>query len=78
MDDTSKRLNESDATILARIEVASNPPKLRDFHEVDERLEPTEVIPIPPDYEQLWRAERPTVPLPYHAMPIEKLPVRSR
>jgi hypothetical protein len=53
--------------IVARVEVASNPPKLRDFHEVEESLEPTLVLDMPPDYAAMFeRHERATIPLPYH------------
>ncbi len=68
---------DMDAVIVARMPVAEDVPQLTDYHEVED-CEPTLVMPEPPDYAAQWercasRPERPTIPLGYHKMPIDKL-----
>ena len=70
--------------VIAQIEVKSDPPTLRDFHEVED-CEVTEVMPMPRGYADNFevvhggewclreRVERPTTPLPHHGLPLAKL-----
>ena len=69
---------DMNAVIVARMPVAEDVPQLTDYHEVGEDCEPTIVMPEPPDYAAQWehvasRPERPTIPIGYHKMPIDKL-----
>jgi hypothetical protein len=47
-------------------------PHLRGIDEVDERLEPTLVLPDP--YDCVWeRSKRPTMPIAHHTLPVGAL-----
>lgn len=66
-----------DAVIVSSLPVAEDVPQLTDYHLVEDEdtLVTTVVLPEPPAYAAQWerRPERPTIPLDYHHIAIDKL-----